>query len=158
MTPAVSLEEYPPVFVSTFLRPLTDDDFRAYLAGISRVYDRHGRLVFVVDASHMPRLAPEHRTMLAAWFAEYEQRIRRQCVGTALVFPSAISRFILSTVLLIRPFPGPYEVCMSRAEALVKVRAWLRGAGMDADASLRRASEAGLPPSSERPSSRVRGP
>jgi hypothetical protein len=131
MQKAYELEVYGPLIIVTMVRDATDEEFREYLDHLLATYEREPHYVSVVDPSPSPYLPTAQRHMMGTWLSAHNELLRRRCLGTAFIFTSPVSRFVLSSILLLRAPPYPYAVCTNRAEALAQAATWLRGAGID---------------------------
>lgn len=141
MAAAYDVEDYGALVIITVLRITSDDEYQFFLDDLSAAYRRVPRLAFVIDPSSAPNLPTSQRTMLGQWLSANDAMVRRQCLGLAFVFTSAVSRFVLSSIFLLWPPSCPYAVCASRAEALQRIGPWLRIGGIDPTPLLVRANK-----------------
>jgi hypothetical protein len=94
----------------------TDADLDAYLRACRLVLERRERHVTMtwMRRSHNKR---EHQHRIAAFMQETDALNREYNRGAAIITRSLAFRFVLSTVLLIKPIPVPYRVCGTFNEA-----------------------------------------
>jgi hypothetical protein len=139
---AYEIAVYGPLFIVTWQRTATDAEYQAYLEHLLTTCRRAAHFAIVLDAVLAPNLPPSQRAMLNAWHGVHDKLLRHNCLGTAYVFASPVSRFVLSSLLLQGEPPHPYAVCTSRPEALARAAAWLRSGGIDPEPLLARANAA----------------
>ena len=103
-----------------------NEEFERYLDTLSDVLrDERPYATVIVDSAGL-RLQVEHRRRKAEWLRDNEDLIARVCVGTAFVLTSAISRLVLSTILLVARVPSPHRVFAHEPEGLSWARDRLR--------------------------------
>ncbi|HEU4408842.1 MAG TPA: hypothetical protein VFS43_26510 [Polyangiaceae bacterium] len=128
--PAFEYEDLEALFIVTSLRRPSGAEFGAHVRAMTARHQRPGRFAMVMDVAKAPPPTPQHRRVQDRWLAEHHVLIANKCFGVAFIFSSPAARFVLSTMLLLRPLPCPYAVCDSRAQALGRAEAWLRAAGI----------------------------
>lgn len=122
-----------PIVVHRTLGTPTDVQVDAFIRQADMLLDRGEPYVVVFDSTDAGRVSPYMRQQSMAWLKTHGVRLGEHCRGTALVFPSAAFRFVLSTVLLVSPAPVPHSVCGTLREALDWARRQL-GLPSDGDA------------------------
>ena len=107
-----------PVVVSTAPSgPCRDAPFERYLERFAQVVDsRKGSYVAVVDLRAGGSMTPKQRTRLAEAMGTEERGAT--CVGTALVFESALMRSMLTAVLWMSMPPYPTRVFSRPVDAI----------------------------------------
>jgi hypothetical protein len=106
-----------------FWAPYDEAQFARYLAGLDNVLlRREPYATVIVDGVHQ-RMSGALRELQARWIRERAPEIRAWCVGTGFVLDNALSRFVLSTIMLLVRLPCPYETFECETTAL----AWARG-------------------------------
>ncbi len=128
--PAFEYEDLESLFIVTGLRRVSDAEFDAHVRAMTARHERPGRFAVIIDVSASPPPSLEQRRLQNRWLVEHHALIADKCFGVAFVFSSAAARFVLSTMLLLRPLPCPYVVCESRQRALEQAESWLRAAGV----------------------------
>ena len=97
---------------------LSDDRFRAYLAGYDALMDRGHRVVVVIDARTVAPAPATQRKMQADWLAIRAPRVKDLLMGMAFVITSPIVRALITAVFWWKPLPCAYVVTPTLAEAL----------------------------------------
>lgn len=133
---ACHFEDFGPLAVGSFTHLPSDAEFEIYLADLEAVYLRRQRFALVLDCINAPDLSAPQRRRHAQWMKERDALIRSYLIGIAFVFSSPATRFVLSSVFLVKPLPAPYAVCASRQEALTWAGEQLRRSGVDAGLAL----------------------
>ncbi len=100
----------------------SDADLEAYLRATRLCLERRERYVTMtwMRRFHNKR---EHQQRIADFMRETDALNREYNRGAAIITRSLAFRFVLSTVLLIKPIPVPYRVCATFGEA----ESFLRG-------------------------------
>ena len=120
---AIELDIEWPFVYSKFDGEQSLEDFDRYIEEFKRaVHVRREPWVGVNWLKRYTTARPAVQRM-ASWMKESEENARQYCVATAMVTKSVGFRFVLSSVLLIRPLVMPYIVCATFDEAV----AFLRG-------------------------------
>jgi len=109
-----------------------DADVDAYIREATTLLRRGEPHAVIVDASALSLATPYARARKKVWLAENAELLRSSCVCTALVLTSPLARFAAATVMLVRPFPTPYRIFASEAEARVWALAQLEARGAQA--------------------------
>ncbi len=107
-----------PIVLHTTVGSPTDEQFDAYIREATGLLFRGGTHVAVLDSTRLGRPSAYARARKKEWLAQYENELRRCCLGTAFVLSSPVARFAAATILLVRPFPTPYVVCATVEEAM----------------------------------------
>jgi hypothetical protein len=111
-----------PLVVATFDAHQTYEEMERYLAAFDRVHAR--RQEFALMAVIKRYVSDRKQVdLMGTWMKRNEDISRRYCVCTAMVTASLGFRFLLSTVLLVKPLVMPYRVCRTVDEGLDFVRA-----------------------------------
>ena len=121
---------WPLVTVSVF-GEVDDVDFRAYLDLLDQNLARNHPTVIVFDAREAGRTPARHRRWQGDWIKTNFETLERLSLGTAYVFESPTTRFILSTIFLIQKPPGPYLVCAGMDEAYEWAAGRMRESGVE---------------------------
>ena len=108
---------FTPIVIVRVSGVATDEEFTAYLDQLTEDIRTHDRLVHIYDARTSGRTPGTQRRMQAEWMAAHKDVLVQKSLGTAFVFSSAIQRFVLSSIFLISPIPGPYTIKGTVAEA-----------------------------------------
>jgi hypothetical protein len=109
-----------------FRAPYDEAAFACYLAHLDDVLRRREPYATViVDGVHQ-RMSGALRELQARWIRERAPEIGAWCVGTGFVLENALSRFVLSTIMLLVRLPCPYETFECETGALAWARARLR--------------------------------
>lgn len=125
--PSVVFDDHAwPVLSVRLKRAMTDDEFDAYLAGLEhhmkRAQAQNTKIVVVIDSTIPIRTPRQQQMAQGKWMKDHRELVRETSVATAFVLTSAMSRFILSTILLVQPMATPYKVFGTVEEA----EAWAR--------------------------------
>ena len=99
----------------------TDADIDAYFRETLRALERKERYV-TITWMRKYKNTREHQKRIAAFIAETEAATKQYNQAAAIITRSLAFRFVLSTVLLIKPIPVPYRVCATFAEGVEFVR------------------------------------
>ena len=132
-------EDYGPFAVISMMRTPTADEWEEYLGTLDARLAAQTRFVVIFDTTRHPGLPQALRARQGAWLKQNEQAIARHCMGTAFAFSSPLSRFVLSSIFLVRPLAAPYDVCASRREALTWAGEALRKVGVETSPHLEEA-------------------
>lgn len=115
-----------PVLSVRFKRPMTNDEFGVYLEGLKAQLDRAAReqkkVAIVMDSTIPIKTPREQQVAQAQWMKDHDELLRNWSIATAFVLTSAMSRFVLSMILLIQPLATGYKVFGEVGEA----EAWAR--------------------------------
>src|SRR5438128_2224657 len=99
----------------------TDADIDAYFRETRRALDRKQRYVTLTWMRRYKNTR-EHQKRIATFMQETEAETKQYNQAAAIITRSLAFRFVLSTVLLIKPIPIPYRVCGTFADGLEFVR------------------------------------
>ncbi len=94
----------------------TDADLDHYFRATRQCLERRERYVTMTWMRRY-KSTRAHQQRIAAFIHETNALNREFNRGAAIITRSLAFRFVLSTVLLIRPIPVPYRVCATFAEA-----------------------------------------
>ena len=111
-----------PVLFTKFDGEQTVADIEAYIREFAPFHAR-GLPWFGVSWLRKYSTAREPRVRIAAWMKDTEAQARAYCVANAMVTQSTGFRFVLSSILLLRPLVMPYTVTATMEDAF----AFLRG-------------------------------
>ncbi len=107
------------IFVVRFTgEKATDDNFKAYLAGLKDLYTDHTSLAIIFDAQSASFPGLKYQRWQGEWLKENEELIRNHCAGTAYVIPNALIRTALKGIFTFQKQPTPYHVTKSKQDAL----------------------------------------
>ena len=99
--PELDLSDWPIVVTRPAAGPVTDEELKAYMREhAARVLEREGDYVQVLDLRNDPKLTPDQRSMMGDMH-DYEELVAREA-GTAMVFNSALLRWMLSAVFWVK--------------------------------------------------------
>ena len=115
-----------PIVIHRTLGVPNDDQVDAFIRLADELLARGEPYVVIFDSSRAGRVSSYMRRRSSEWLTQNGATLARVCRGTALVFPSAALRFVMSTVLLVSPAPVPHKVCADLDEGLEWARAQLR--------------------------------
>jgi len=149
-------EDYGQLVIGTYTPPLTEAAYERYLQEFGALYQRRQRFLIIFDATRTPDIPAPLRRRQAEWNKENDALLRRYLIGVAFVFSSPASRFVLSSMFLLKPLPVPYTVCATREEALIWAGSALRRAGIEPALMLVRARA--RPPFANAPGPGAQGP
>ena len=153
-----AVEERGALLLMTVSREPTTAEFEQTLRVFEARLARRERCVFIFDAVRVSNLPAELRQRQGEWLREHDAAIRAWVLGVAFVFSSAIPRFVLSSIFLVKPLPIPYTVCATQAEAIAWADQTMRLAGLSPDPSSAGASIARPSPSTPPPTTTRRRP
>lgn len=83
--------------------------FRRYLATLDQVLAAREPYAVIFTDGIALRMPPELRRLQADWIRARAPEITRYCAATAFVLENAVSRFVLSSILLLVPMPCPFR-------------------------------------------------
>ena len=106
-----------PLLIVTLDGPCTDEEHRRYLRQLAHIAAENAPHVCLVHATTNDGLTPSQRQAQAAWLKEHRAMLERNCAGNVFVFPSALQRFMLTSILLVARLPFPHKVCGTFEEA-----------------------------------------
>ncbi|MCZ7685274.1 MAG: hypothetical protein M5U28_43460 [Sandaracinaceae bacterium] len=114
-----------PVLLNVFNGEQEDTEFDAYIREMDAIYA--GEEAFIA-ASFMLRYRPDMAQLrrLAEFTHSRRDAVKRTCLGTAIIAPSAGFRFLFSTLLMMMPLPIPYCVVSDVDEACAWIEQELR--------------------------------
>jgi hypothetical protein len=121
MPPIVVNVDQWPVVQAVWDGEQSDDDIDAYIRDTLDCYKRREPFITITWMKKYSATT-EHRRRIADMMKHTEGDVKTFSVCSAIIAPSAGFRFVLSTVLLLKPMATPYKVCSSFAEALPFVR------------------------------------
>jgi hypothetical protein len=107
----------------------SDAELERYFAETRACLERRQPYVTITWMKNFHNKA-EHRQKMAAFMKDTDEANRRYNLAAGIISTSAIFRFALSMVMLIRPIPVPFKVCGSFPEALAFVREKARTLGL----------------------------
>lgn len=117
-----------PIVVHRTIGVPSDAHVDAFIEQADALLARAEPYVVIFDSTLAGRVSGYMRKRSSEWLANNSTSLAKYCHGTALVFPSAAFRFVLSTILLISPSPVPHKVHSNLDEAMEWARAQLRRA------------------------------
>ncbi len=116
----VNIDQWP-VVQAVWDGEQSDADIDAYIRDTLACYARRQPFVTITWMKKYSATS-EHRRRIAELMKQTEGEVKNFSVCSAIIAPSAGFRFVLSTVLLLKPMATPYKVCASFQEALPFVR------------------------------------
>jgi hypothetical protein len=144
--------DYPIVYVR-FFNECTLPELHNYLRDIEAWMAR-GRQAHILDFTTSEIMKWEVQQAVAAWIKEARPLIRESVIGSAIVVPSPIARFIVSTIMAMTPFAVPTKTFSTVEEALPWIQdSVARDPGTEARSEVRRSGSGGhasLAPKSSR--------
>jgi len=107
-----------PVVIHVFDGRWTDQQFVEYLNRLDLNLQNEKKYVVVCDATTSGAIDSKQAKMMARWVKENHDRLKRYCMGSVFVLPSAFMRGVLRGLLAFQSLPYPYVVRNSMAEAI----------------------------------------
>lgn len=100
-----------PIYIVRFTGNVANDDnFQAYLDGLSKLYVNPAPLAIVFHAEEGLNIGHRYQRMQAAWIKENERLIGTYCQGTAYVIKSRILRATLRAIFAIQRQAAPFHI------------------------------------------------
>jgi hypothetical protein len=144
-----------PIILVTFSGYVSEPEFDAYLASMTKVISRPEKTVTIYDARYAIRNPASQRRKQADWLKQHEEQLRQYSLGTAFVITSPFVRGVLTAILWLQPMVSDYVVVGRMDEAEAWAAKKLRAAGLDVPPALARAPITnGAVPSTPAPGSR----
>ncbi|MFO0547448.1 MAG: hypothetical protein U0271_03615 [Polyangiaceae bacterium] len=109
----------PAMVVVQFNGTPTDQEFEDYLCRMDdRLRDTSrpptGVIISVKAGAESPK---KHRERQAKWMKQNAKVIAERTTGTAFVIESAATRFVMSSIMLLQPIPGRYDIFANLTDA-----------------------------------------
>mgnify|MGYP006428088619 CR=1 FL=1 len=118
----VDRSQFPLVYVRFTGNEPGHENFTAYLAELSALYEDHVKLAIVFDAREAILPGLKYQKLQANWLKGHWDTMRSYCLGTAYVIENTAVRGILRMIFAIQKQPVPYEVSSTLEEGM----AWAR--------------------------------
>lgn len=103
-------DEFPIVLVAFTGEKASEENFREYLSGLHRAYERKQPFAYLFDAERATLPGLRFRKMQAEWLKENEAMMKQYCRGTAYHIPNTIIRTALKGIFALQQQPVPYQV------------------------------------------------
>ena len=120
----------PPIVVVTFSGFVSEPEFDAYLASMTRIINRGQKTLTILEARRAIRNPASQRKKQADWLREHREQLRQNSLGTAFVITSPFVRGTLTAILWLQPLPNEHTVVATMAEAEAWADEQLRAAGI----------------------------
>jgi hypothetical protein len=120
-----------PVVVVRFNGYISEPEFDAYLAAMTKVVSGSEKTLTILDARRAIRNPESQQEKQAEWLKHHEERLRRCSLGTAFVITSPLVRSALAAILSLQPLPSEYRVVATMDEAEAWAAKRLAAAGID---------------------------
>jgi len=115
----VDVGEWPVVIVTPPPEAASEPMLEAFMADwVAKTRHRAGAYVCVLDLRRSGHMSPAQRRTLTDWMNESRDGLARSCLGTALIFESALLRAMLTAVFWAFRPPYPTQTFATRHEAL----------------------------------------
>lgn len=113
------LSRWPIVIMTAPSRPMSDQDFKDYLAWVEKHITCRGEAYALVnDARHAPAPTAAQRKLVADQMERLRPFTRRHCAGNAMVFDSTLMRGIMTAIFWTTKPDYPTKVCATVNEAI----------------------------------------
>jgi hypothetical protein len=106
-----------PLVLVTFQGPATDDEFDAYLGGMSRILEGRKRNVTILDARLAASPPAKQRAKQADWLKTNRVLLQQYSCGSVFIIKSTMIRGALTAILWIAPMSVPHAVVSTLEEA-----------------------------------------
>lgn len=120
----------PPILLITWRGVATPAEYDAYIDVMTGVLDTKRRYIYVIDATEAALLPEWQRKKQVELIRDNKDRLKLYALGFAFISPSAVFRFMLSSIFIAQPMPVPYVVSPTLREGFAWVRSQLREAGL----------------------------
>lgn len=115
----VDVSEWPVVVVTPPPEPANEPMLEAFMNDwVTKTRHRAGSYVCVLDLRRSGHMSPAQRRTLTDWMNKSRDGLARTCLGTALIFDSALLRAMLTAVFWAFRPPYPTQVFSTRHEAI----------------------------------------
>ncbi|WP_257452414.1 STAS/SEC14 domain-containing protein [Archangium lipolyticum] len=119
-----------PLLRIRFPRVLSATEYESFLGTFADYLLRSEKLLLYIDLSRVGMVPIEQRWRQVEWFEQYDQRLREQVLGSALVITSPVIRLALSAITYFKPLPNPVAIFARPEEAEAWAAERLQEAGL----------------------------
>ena len=113
----INFSETPIISVVFTGNQATKDNFPAYLAELTSVYDERKKVVIIFDATNAVVPAIKFQKLQAEWLKKNRELMVNYCLGTVYIVPNILIRFVLKAIFTFQRQPVDYVIYNSAEEA-----------------------------------------
>ena len=125
-----------PVVVVRFSGYISEAEFDAYLASMTMILRRPGKLVTILDARRAIENPASQLRKQADWLRLHEDELRSKSLGAVFVITSPFVSGVLNAILSAQPLPNEYAVVSTMDEAESWAARRLAAAGLTVPAGV----------------------
>ena len=114
----INFNETPIITVVFTGNQATKDNFPAYLAELTSIYDDRKKVVIIFDATNAVVPAVKYQKLQAYWLKKNRELMLDYCLGTVYIVPNILIRFVLKAIFTFQRQPVEYVIYSNAQEAI----------------------------------------